>query len=60
MQNGRQVVASSSREWHSRQSLMLVLLDLLRAHWAEYAAEALPRELNQADEETEDPNHAAG
>jgi hypothetical protein len=25
-------------------SLMLVLLDLLEAHWADYAAEALPKE----------------
>ena len=41
-------------------SLMLVLLDLLQAHWAEYTAEALPREVNQADEETEDPTDPAG
>ena len=41
-------------------SLMLVLLDLLQAHWAEYTTEVLPREVNQADEETEDPNHGAG
>jgi hypothetical protein len=39
---------------------MLVLLELLQAHWAEYAAEVLPREVNQADEETEDSDHEAG
>jgi hypothetical protein len=40
-------------------SLTLALIDLLQAHWAEYAAEALPREVNQ-DEETEDPTDQAG
>jgi hypothetical protein len=40
-------------------SLMLVLLDLLQAHWAEYTAEAFPWEVNR-DEETEDPTDQAG
>ena len=41
-------------------SLMLALLELLQAHWADYTAEVLPREVNQADEETEDSDHEDG
>jgi hypothetical protein len=41
-------------------TLMLALLDLLQAHWADYAAEALPREVSQDDEETEDPTGQGG
>jgi hypothetical protein len=40
--------------------LVMTLIDLLQAKWADYTAEALPREVYEAEEEIEDQDDQAG